>query len=99
VASIDTAVVNFGTEAGTALSQTITSAVGDMVVAGFVHATVAGACISSFSITERGDFNFSASTNVGVVGEVAGAASSVTVTAARVTGQDYGEIGVNLVHV
>ena len=94
VGSFGTPVTGFGTETGTAMSQTIASAVGDMVVAGFCQGS-GGVAPTAYSHTSR--FSGNASSNGFVFGDAVGAAPSVTVTAARTSSNDYGMIGVDLV--
>ncbi|MGE2691401.1 hypothetical protein [Mycolicibacterium pulveris] len=79
-----------GTEAGTALSQTVTSAVNEMVVQMF---TIASGAITNYNQTLR----FTGQANgIGlVIGDAPGNAS-VPITAQRADGVDYAELAVRL---
>ena len=81
----------FGTEPGTSLAHTVSSAVNEMIVQMF---TTASGAITGYSQTLR----FDDGANGFVIGDAPGAAS-VAFTASRANGVDYAGLAVRLTPV
>lgn len=77
-----------GTEAGTALSQVVTSAINDMIVQCFIHEPISSTPVSSYNQTQL--LTLDTDTHCqGVVGQALASSTSTTFTAVRSSGANY----------